>query len=411
LPADPTQKLPLRSLVVRGLKNFNADEVLKLSGLRVDMGVNQSDFDKAQQRLLDTGLFETVAYKYDQVPPKGYEAAFEVKEVPQLFPYRFEGIEADEKALRAWLREQEPLFGDQIPATQPVLERMSASVSRFLEKNGRAMNIVGRTAQAAGGRIEVVFLPSTLPSVAEVRFTGNKTIPQAALQQAVAGVAIGALYTEPRFRQILDTSVRPLFEAEGLLRVAFPKLETAQASDVNGIIVNVTVEEGNVYKLKEVGLAGPMADEKSLLKRGRFRTGEVVNMTAVQAGVEDMKRSLRRSGYMKVDSKIDRKIDDKAQTVDVIVNLDPGPQYKMGQLTIEGLDVETEPHIRKLWALQPNQPFDNEYPDLFVSKMPEYLDNIGKTRAIVNPDSGTLKVDVTVRFEPEPKQPAKPPIP
>jgi outer membrane protein assembly factor BamA len=101
----------------------------------------------------------------------------------------------------------------------------------------------------------------------------------------------------------------------------------------------------------------------------------------------------------------ERKINDDAKTVALTVEVDPGPQYKMGQLTIEGLDIETEPHIRKMWALKPNQPFDVDYPDLFVAEMPNVLDNLGKTRAAVNPDPGTLKVDVVVIFTAPEKKP------
>jgi outer membrane protein assembly factor BamA len=372
------------------------------------MQINKADVDRAQQRLLDTGLFARVDYRIEPAPPKGYEVVFEVREVEQLFPYRFEAVEAEDKEIRAYLRQHEPLFGTQVPGTEPVVKRLAAAVTQFLSTKGGPVNIVGRLAPTgAGNKMEIVFQPSSLPAVAEVRFTGNKTIPGPQLQLAISGAGIGALYTEPRFRQIVDAGVRPLFEAEGLLRVSFPKIETSPASDVKGLVVTVHVDEGPIYKLRNVALAGPMSDDKALLKRGGFKTGETANMTAVQAGVDEMKRSLRRSGFLKVDAKIDRKLDDKAKEVDVTVDVDPGPQYRMGQLVIEGLDVETEPHIRKLWAIKARQPFDNEYPDLFLSKMPEYLDNLGKTRAVVKPDDGTHTVDVTLRFEGE-KKPEKP---
>jgi hypothetical protein len=61
-----------------------------------------------------------------------------------------------------------------------------------------------------------------------------------------------------------------------------------------------------------------------------------------------------------------------------------------------------------MWALKPNQAFDVEYPDQFIAQMPEVLDNLGRTRAAVNPDPGTLKVDVILIFSAAPKPP-KPP--
>ena len=257
------------------------------------------------------------------------------------------------------------------------------------------------------GKLEIVFQPAKMPVVAEVKFTGNKDLNQTTLQGAVASTAVGAIYTEERFRQILDRTIRPLYEALGRLRVSFPKIETQPATGVTGLIVNVQVSEGEQYKLNNVRLTGPLADDKSLMKAGNFTLNELVNMKAVDEGTDRMERLLKKRGYLTARSVIERKLNDQAKTVDLTVEVDPGPQYKMGQLTIEGLDIQTEPHIRKIWALKQNQPFDFEYPDAFIAQMPEVLDNLGKTRAAVNPDPGTLKVDVVLIFS-APEKPKKP---
>lgn len=375
-----------------------------MSGLQKGAPVKKDDFDAAQQRLLESGLFETVAYRYE---PSGqeYRATLEVKEIAQIYPYRFEALAGDEKAMRAWLKQKEPLFGDRIPPTEPVIRRFATALTEFFKKSGADMDISGRLLPNDKGELEVVFQPSSLPSVAEVQFTGNKTITSAMLQQAVAGTAIGAVYTENRFRQILDSTVRPLYEADGRLRVAFPTIETKPAIGVNGILVTVAVNEGEQYKLADVRITGPMAGDKGLMKEGSFRVDETVNMKAVDEGTDRMEAALKRRGYLTARSVTERKLDDSKKTVALTVEVDPGPQYKMGQLTIEGLDIQTEPEIRKLWAIKPNQPFNAEYPDLFISKMPEVLDNLGKTRAAVNPDPGTLKVDVILIFSaPEKKK-------
>jgi outer membrane protein insertion porin family len=409
LPADPTKPFTLGTIVVTGNQNFTADQVIAMSGLEKGKLVKRDDFDAAQQRLLESGLFETIAYRYE---PSGtgqeYRATLEVKEIAQIFPYRFEAVAGDEKAMRAWLKEKEPLFGDRIPATEPVIRRFASALTEFFKKNGSEMDISGRLLPNDKGQLEVVFQPSSLPSVAEVQFKGHKVFDLATLQQTVSGTAIGAVYTEARFRQILDSTIRPLYESEGRLRVTFPQIETKPATGVKGIAVTVTVNEGDPYKLTDVRLTGPLGPDKGLMREGAFLINEVVNMKAVNDGTDRIEAALKRRGYLSARSVTERKIDDEKKTVSLTVEVDPGPQYKMGQLTIEGLDIQTEPEIRKMWALKPNQPFNAEYPDLFLSKMPELMDNLGKTRAAVNPDPGTLKVDVILIFSaPEKKKPER----
>ena len=78
----------------------------------------------------------------------------------------------------------------------------------------------------------------------------------------------------------------------------------------------------------------------------------------------------------------------KRKTVDLFVTVEPGPQFTMGKLTIQGLDVETEPHIKKLWALKRGQPFNAEYPDYFLARLVEdqIMDNLGRTKSAIAPD-------------------------
>ena len=82
---------------------------------------------------------------------------------------------------------------------------------------------------------------------AEVDFTGNKVIPTGMLREAIHGVAVGARFTDRRFRDVLDTSVRPLYEARGRVRVSFPNIQSERAPrDVNGL--KITVFFGNRFQ-------------------------------------------------------------------------------------------------------------------------------------------------------------------
>ncbi|HYP13041.1 MAG TPA: hypothetical protein VEQ63_03885, partial [Bryobacteraceae bacterium] len=233
------------------------------------------------------------------------------------------------------------------------------------------------------------------------------------LREAVAGPGVGAIYTEPKFREILDASVRPLYETKGRLKVSFPSITVSPAKGVSGLAVTVQVNEGEEFQLRSVEFAEKPEAESPLspvlLKEGKFATGQVANMTQVKEGVAALEQSLRRKGYLEVKSKTIRKLDDAAKAIDVKLDLDPGPQFTFRKLTIEGLDIQTEPHIRKLWAVKMGQPFNTEYPDFFLAKLREddIFENLGRTKSVVVPDPGAGTVDVTLIFEGDKKPPKK----
>jgi outer membrane translocation and assembly module TamA len=86
--------------------------------------------------------------------------------------------------------------------------------------------------------------------------------------------------------------------------------------------------------------------------------------------------------------------------VNLTINVERGPQFTLGKLTIEGLDVISEPAIRKMWKIESGQPFQDGYPEAFLNRVRDegVFDNLGKTRAETNIDEATHTVDVTLFF-------------
>src|SRR5579864_7333453 len=216
----------------------------------------------------------------------------------------------------------------------------------------------------------------------------------------MSGVAVGIGYTEPQVRLLLDTSIRPLYEARGMIRVSFPKVETAPAKDVEGVEVTVQVEQGPVYKLARVDFEGSDLTPKQLMKTAKLKVDQTANFDDVKAAQDKIAQDLRRSGYLQVKTEVKRVVHDSARTVDVKFEITPGPQFFFHQLQIVGLDIESEPVVRKLWGLVPGKPFNVDYPNHFLERVKEMgiFENLNATRAEskVNPQDNT--VDVTLYF-------------
>jgi outer membrane protein insertion porin family len=183
--------------------------------------------------------------------------------------------------------------------------------------------------------------------------------------------------------------------------VAFPKITIEKAPDVDGVVVTVTVDEGAEFKLGEVRLAGDYAGNSAqLLKLGKFKTGEVANFDEFASGVGRIKKVLQRQGFMHASTTTERALHEKAQTVDVTIRIDRGPQFTMGKLTIEGLDLNSEAGVRTLWGIQEGKPFDVDYPDFFLNRIREdgLFENLHNTKSSIQVDEKSHTVEVTLRF-------------
>jgi len=401
--ATAPAKFPIETLAVEGNRNYSREQILAVAELRTGQPASKELFESARERLMATGAFESVGYGYQPSKSgKGYSATLQVAEVAQVYPFRFERLHAPADQLIACLKSSDPLFAEKLPGTQPVLDRYARAIEACPAAKDVGDKVAGKLMADDAGQMFISFRPATPPpSVAEVHFTGNQVIEATVLQNAIASVAIGAVFTEQRFRQLLDMGVRPLYEARGRVRVAFPKITAEPSAQVKGVVVKVEVDEGQVYQLGDVRFSGAGLPVDGLRKAGDFKTGDIANFTEIGAGMERMKQALRRNGHMKPEIRLDRSIRDTGKIVDITLQVEPGPRYVLGKLVIQGLDMHGEAAIRKLWTVKPGAPFDAGYPDYFLQQIKEdgVFDNLKGTKSKIDVDEKNLVVNVTLIFK------------
>ena len=408
-PAPAPVVFPIEAVRVEGNRIYGAAEIVEFTGLKPGQPADPKAFEQAQQRLVELEIFGSVSYRYEPAPGRSaYTVTFEVAEVEQIFKYRFNRLLVKDEVLREYLKRALPLFGDRIPATPGVIARFRAAIEGCLKENGSPLAVQGKVTAEGPGEMFVLFSPAGLaPVVAEVYFRGNSVLPAALLQNKIAGVAIGVEFREDRFRELLETSIRTLYEDRGRVRVSFPKIEAAEAKSAKGIAVTVEVAEGAAYNIGAVNVQGTQTMDRDLVKVTGLKSGDLAGLSSVQAAAERLRERMRAGGYMKTTVKWDRTVDDAKKEVNLLYRVDPGPQYKFGKLMLKGLDIHSEAAVRRLWGMDSNKPFNASYPDYFFNRLREenIFENLGKTRAVLDTDDKTLIVNVTLEFSGEERKP------
>jgi outer membrane protein assembly factor BamA len=394
---------------VEGNHVFPAAAILAIAGLKIGQVAGEPEFEAARDRLTASGAFETVGYKFLPAPDgKGFHASFQVAETTSLFPVKFEDLGVPEADLAAALAARDPLFSmGNFPGNQTTLDRDAGWVeeilaARGIREKGLPVRVAAGVADIGEGKLAALFRPARgLPAVARISFEGNQIVAGSVLRMAIAPTGIGSLYTERHFREILNAAIRPVYEGRGRMRASFPKIRTEEDEDVKGIHVIVTVDEGEVYTLHNVGIAKPSPlPEPQLLHEADIKTGDIANFDLIGAGLERVKAAVRRAGYLDVKASIDRQFDDAKKTADVTFRIDSGPLYSMGKLNIKGLDLDGEAEMKRIWKLKPGDAFNPEYPEHFLETVREenLFDHLGKTKADTKIDAKTDAVDVILTF-------------
>jgi outer membrane protein assembly factor BamA len=298
-----------------------------------------------------------------------------------------------------------------MPGTQQVLQRTTKEIEEYLASKGHAEPVLAKVVAIAPEKFEIQFTPvHGLPAVNFISFEGSKAISAIDLHNKISEVAFGQPFTEDGFRIFLQNQVVPLYEAKGYMKVTFPKIVTSAAAEVSGVDVKVTVDEGEEYKLSRVAVFGKSPEESErILKTAKLPKLTVANFDEIKQAAVRVQETMRKSGYLDARVTTDKKVDDAQKTVAFFLVVETGPQYTFGKLNVNGLTLDGEAAMRKIWGVKNGDQFPAGYPDYFLSKVNEegLFDNLGATTAKsdINPD--THVVDVTLDFKGAPAKPRK----
>lgn len=411
----PAQAWPIREIHVTGNKFYSAAQVITTSGLKIGELSTRQNFERARDHVLATGFFESFGWKYQGMEDgKGVAVTLEVTEPESFTEWTLDRLPLDRTAVTERVRRTLPLFGPRIPPSDTLITRVAVVLQEMLKEKGIKEKVEGRVLLLGRDQVTILFGPGTPPpNVAEVAFVGARVIDARYLVKSLSQVAVGMPFVDTNFHLFLENQIRPMYEAVGHLKVTFPKFTEQPSKTGHGVLVTVTVEEGPVYKLGKVQVTGaPMSDEE-VQNLGVFKAGETISYSEIGKGMQRILDSIKETGYMRATYKAQRELDEEKKVANVFIAVDPGPRYRFGRLTIKGLDIESEPVIRKLWTMKPGDPFKASYPDFFLDRVRDrgVFDNLGDTKAEKKIDDEEKLVDVVLTFKGAPPPQEKKPEP
>ncbi len=402
LPAQDQRKYPLRAVAIVGAENFDQASIEALAGLELGAPAGKEDFDRALSNLDNAGVFETIQYRYEP-QGDGYKVTFTVQEVQQLYLVRLEGFETPAEKLLALLRERVPLFSARVPSTGTMALRIGNTLQQHWTEAGNESKIIGRLAPIEGGELAMLFQPETeLQTIAFVTFEGSQAIHPLELQRIFNPTAMGEAYSKARLMELLHFNVRPLFEGKGRMNVKFEEASVEPDPGSAGLLVKVGVDDGPLYTYGEVRKPEAFGLPEDVVEKiFRFDPGDPVDMKLARDAQAELDERYRRNGFLRADTKLESNVDHEAKTVDLVWSVTPGPQYTLRKLVIEGLDILSEPAVRKRWGMQLGDPFDAAYPGYFLDRIraEQMFDNLENTKWRREIDETTKTVEVTLLFE------------
>ena len=393
---------PLESVSVEGT-TLSKDAVLNLAGLHIGSPIDKSAIEAASQKLNESGMFESVNYRYAQAPKQGYALTLMLADPRSLFNATIDIPGVNEDELWRWLSSTYPLLNHKVPANEAAQRFVSRKLEDHLGPALEGHHIVGQleTEFGRGNKSSISFRPDPLPRITALNFKGQSELTSDQLAALIPADMKEQGYTDRTFQRAVDLNLRRAYEERGMYRVRFPSL-TAQKEPGWSVSVTTAIEEGPKFSLGEVQLVDDKLPVEAMFNAAKFRKGQIANWTEIQSSIWELEKPVKRLGYLDARVNPERVLDDNRHILDLRISVNLGPLYRFGQLRITGLPPDLEAQARKIWRLNEGDPFDYDYPKDFFQAFFRSVDSrqFKKFNVKMQKSSRENVMDFAVFFEP-----------
>jgi outer membrane protein insertion porin family len=355
------QSYTFNSVKVEGNQRVETSTIVAYTGIEKGKAVSAGALNDAYQRILDSGVFETV-----ELVPSGSTLIVRVTEYPTINIINFEGNKRIKDEALSGFIESSPrrVFN---PATA---ERDATIIAQAYSQQGRVAAVVTpRIIRRSDNRVDLVFevAEGDTTEVERVSFVGNR------------------VFSDRRLRRVLETKqanfLRAFLRADTLIedRVAFDKqvlndfylsrgyvdfrvlssnVEFTREKDAFFLVLNV--QEGQQFRFGNITTVSEMpnalaADFQAALK---VKPGVVYSPSLMENSIARQERLAIKKGidFLRVEPRITR--NDRDLTLDVEFVLTKGPRIFVERIDIEGNTTTLDRVVRHQFKIVEGDPFN-----------------------------------------------------
>lgn len=368
-PLSEAQKFKPKTIQFKGAPEYADTDLLAAAGLQKGAVLDFAEMKEHSQKLMDTGVFETLTFKFD-----GVDLIYTLVPSSTFYPIHLDNLPltpGDE--LNAKLHERLSLFHGKVPAQGGLLDGVRGVLEEMLAAKGIKVTLEAMPyTDPRLHKISAMSFVITAPPVrvGAIHLDGIPADLQAKVQKAADHETGGAYDTEGSARN-LEEALESFYAEEGyagakahVSRSGEP-IVTADAIDIP---FSATVEQGRLYKLGSIHLpAGSPVTQEEIDKTVGARAGPAKAQTLRDAWFTIASR-YKSKGYLDCKITPHPELDESTGTVNYTVNVDPGPVYHLAFVKFENVSDELRSLLTRSWQMLPGDPFDQNYVASFVVK-------------------------------------------
>ncbi len=348
-------------VTIEGNQRIEGDTILSYSGIARGETVSAGELNAAYQRILASGLFETV-----ELEPRGNRLVIRVTEFPTINRIAFEGNRRIKNEDLSGFIQSKPR--QVFSPTQA--ERDAAIIAEAYAQNGRiSARVTPKVIRRSDNRVDLVFevFEGKAIEINRIGFSGNRAYSDRRLRRAIQSKQAGLLrafiqsdtFVEDRVafdRQVLTD----FYNSRGYVDFRVTGVNSELSRERDAYFITFTVQEGQQFRFGEITTTSDYAgvDAEPYHDTLKMRSGNIYSPEIVENAIARMERLGVSQGvdFLRVEPRVTR--NDRDLTLDVEFVLTRGPRVFVERIDIEGNTTTLDRVIRRQFYTAEGDPFN-----------------------------------------------------
>lgn len=397
----------VQDIQVNGIQRIDPGAVFGFLPVKVGETFDDTKASEAIQRLYSSGYFNDV-----KIDTEGNVLVITVQERPTIASVSFNGMrEFDASNIIKSLAQVG--FSEGRVFDRSMLERAEFELKQqYLAKGKYGVEVSPIITPLPRNRVGISFdvFEGDLAKIKEINIVGNENIKTSTLldemQLTTSGLMTWYTGTDKYAREKLEGDIerlRSYYLDRGYLEVQIEPPQVSISPDRKDIFVTFTINEGDLYHISDVKLAGDLLGlDERIEPLVTVKADEVFSAEKTNKTVENIRDYLGELGYAFANINPNPVLNREEKTADLTFYVDPGRRVYVRRIEIGGNVRTRDQVVRREMRQQEAAWYDAE--DIATSR--DRIDRLGYfTEVDVNtePVAGTVdQVDVMVDVKEKP---------
>ena len=422
----------IEDIQIHGNRRIPADTIRARIFTRAGDIYDQNGIERDFNSLWNTGYFDDLRIEREETP-KGWRLHIYVTEKPTIREINYLGLKsASQSDVLDKFKERKVGLSKESQYDPTKVKKAEVVLKELLASHGRQFaTIRTEIRKIPPAAVAVTFNINEGPKVkvGKITFEGNKKVTSRYLRAAMKNLRpIGiphSIVLENLFSKTYDASklnedierVRFAYQDKGYFKALVQDPKT-KLRDVGGIHwyfpfktyhgkvvdINIPVEEGEQYRIKEITFSGNKAitNNAGLRRVFKLKDGDIFNRTAIAKGLEDLRKLYGEFGYINFTSVPDTEVDDEKKLITLKIDIDEGKPYYVRRIEFQGNTTTRDKVIRRELALEEGQLYNSRLWEVSLLRLNQlqYFEALKPEQdSEVKQNNQTNTVDITLKVK------------